>query len=214
MPQQPTSETQPTRERLLDAAARLFHERGFEATPVAAILERAGVHSGSLYHYFPGKDALLRGVLERYRGLLQPVVLGPIEEAERDPIERVFRLLDWYRQGMTTSRCRRGCPIGNLALEVSDTHPEVRPIIAQNLAAWAAGIERWLDEAADRLPADCDRQALAGFVLTVMEGGLLEARALGDLAPFDRSVAVLRDHVNRLLADAAGRPAGAQEDRR
>ena len=139
---------------------------------------------------------------ERYEQQLQPVVLGPIEEAEPDPVERIFRLLDWYRDGMVQTGVRLGCPIGNLALEVSDTHPAVRPAIDRNLQGWAAGIERWLDEAGDRLPADCDRKALSKFVLTVMEGGLMQARAAGDLEPFDDSVAVLRDHIERLLADA------------
>ena len=191
-----------TRERLLDTAMRLFHEQGFAATGLSTILREAEVNSGSLYHFFPSKEALLQGVLERYQESLQPVVLGPIEEAEPDPIERIFRLLDWYRQGMVQTGVRLGCPIGNLALEVSDTHPAVRPAIDDNFHGWAAGIERWLDLAGDRLPADCNRKALSRFVLTVMEGGLMQARAAGDLGPFDDSVAVLRDHMERLLADA------------
>ena len=71
-----------------------------------------------------------------------------------------------------------------------------------NFGAWTAGIRRWLDEAADRLPADVDRGDLAEFVLTVMEGGVMQARARGSLAPFDASVAVLRAHIDALLARA------------
>ena len=194
--------SRPTRDRLVETAARLFHERGYNATGVATILGEAGVNSGSLYHYFPGKEALLRGVLERYRVLLDDVVQGPVERAEPDPIERVFKLLDWYRSGMEASGCRLGCPIGNLALEVADTHPDARPAIDANLSAWADGIERWLEEAGDCLPSRCDRKSLAAFVLTVMEGGLLQARARGDLEPFDGSVRVLRDYIDKLMAEA------------
>ena len=190
-----------TRDKLLLTAARLFHEQGFAATGIATILREADVRSGSLYHFFPSKDALLAGVLDWYEKNLEPVVLDPIERQERDPIERIFKLLDWYRDGMESTECRKGCPIGNLALEVSDTHPEVRPRIDVNFRNWAAGIERWLDEAADRLPAGCDRGALSRFVLTVMEGGLMQARASDDLAPFDDSVKVLRDYTNRLLQE-------------
>jgi len=197
-----------TRERILDSASRLFHEQGYAATGVSTILREAGVNSGSLYHFFPSKEALLVGVLERYLVLLDPVVQGPIEGAVGDPIDRVFALLDWYRAGLVATGCRLGCPIGNLALEVSDTHPEVRPLIHQNLLNWASGIGRWLEEAGDRLPDDCDRVALADFVLTVMEGAIMQARAAASLEPFDRSVAVLRDHFNRLTIDAA-RPARA-----
>lgn len=195
-----------TRDKLVDTAARLFHEQGYAGTGISTILREAGVNSGSLYHFFSSKEVLLQAVLERYHELLQPLVLGPIEEAEVDPIERVFRLLAWYREGMVATGCRLGCPLGNLALEVSDTHPEVRPTIDLNFRDWSAGIERWLEQAGERLPDDCDRRALSRFVLTVMEGGLMQSRAAGDLGPFDNSVDVLRDHFDRLAADAA-RPA-------
>ena len=193
-----------TREKILEAARQLFHEQGYVATGIGTILRQAEVNPGSLYHFFRNKEELLQAVLKQYQDLLWPVVLGPVQESESDPIERIFRLLDWYRTGMVETGCRLGCPIGNLALELSDTHPQVRPGIEVNLRNWRAGIRQWLDDAGERLPADCDRDALAFLVLTVMEGGLLQARAADDLAPFDASVRVLRDHFNRLLQDAAG----------
>ncbi len=193
-----------TREKILESSMQLFHEQGYTATGISTILRRAEANPGSLYHFFKTKEDLVHAVLDQYQELLWPVVLGPVQEAEQDPIERIFRLLDWYRDSMVESGCRLGCPIGNLALELSDTHPQARPKIEANLAGWRAGIRGWLDEAADRLPQDCDREALSYFVLTVMEGGLLQARAADDLAPFDASVAVLRDHFNRLLAAAKG----------
>ncbi len=192
-----------TREKLLDTAARLFHEQGYAATGIATILREAGVNSGSLYYHFVNKEALLQGVLERYLKQLQSVVLGPVEQAESDPIARIFSLLQWYRAGLVESDCRGGCPIGNLALEVADSHAEVRATIDANFQGWAAGIEGWLEEAGDRLPGDCNRSVLARFVLAVMEGGLMLARAAGKLEPFDDSVAALNDHLNRLQEAAA-----------
>lgn len=191
---------QQTRERLLSSAARLFHGQGYAATGITSILRDAGANPGSLYHFFSNKEDLLHGVLQSYQDALWPVVLGPIEQAEPDPIERVFKLLEWYREGMVANECRMGCPVGNLALEVSDTHPDVRPDIGANFCSWAAGIEKWLKEAADRLPEDCDTGALSRFVLTVMEGGLMQARAADNLSAFDDSVDVLRDYFSRLLS--------------
>jgi TetR/AcrR family transcriptional repressor of nem operon len=95
-----------------------------------------------------------------------------------------------------------GCPIGNLALEVSDSHPEVRPLIEANFARWTATVARWLAEARDGLPRDTDRAALARFVLTVMEGAVMQARAAGSLARFDQSVAELRRHFELLESEA------------
>jgi AcrR family transcriptional regulator len=66
-----------TRARLLDAARYLFWEKGYAATGMAEILERAQANSGSFYHFFTSKEALLLAVLEAYLEGLDPVVVQP-----------------------------------------------------------------------------------------------------------------------------------------
>jgi AcrR family transcriptional regulator len=192
-----------TRQRILRTAFQLFHEQGYHATGVATILREAGVNAGSMYHFFSNKDDLLLKVLEFALDYLEPMVMGPAEAASVDPFERVFALLDQYRERIGANECRMGCPIGNLALEVSDGNPEARKLIHRNFENWAGRVEEWLRSAGDELPADTDLPRLARFVLTVMEGGLMQARAAGQLGPFDDSVAVLRDHIDSLRAQAA-----------
>jgi AcrR family transcriptional regulator len=189
-----------TRERILDAAARLFHEQGYNATGIATILREAKVNSGSLYHFFPSKEALLVGVLERYVEMLRPCVTDHAEAATDDPVGRVFALLAFYRQGLEMTGCAMGCPIGNLALELADDHAEIRGLIDQNFRNWIAVVKGWLDAAGDRLPPSVDRAGLAQFVLTVMEGGIMQARAAQTVEPFDASVAQLRAYFDALLA--------------
>jgi TetR/AcrR family transcriptional repressor of nem operon len=194
-----------TKERILRTAFQLFHEQGFHATGVATIVREAGVNPGSLYHFFESKDDLLLNVLEFAITYLGPAVMEPVEAHTPDPIARIFALLDRYRDGMLQHGCRMGCPIGNLALEVSDGNPEARSLIHRNFENWASRVEGWLVEAGGRLPPDVDRARMARFVLTVMEGGLMQSRAANDLGPFDESVAVLREHLNLLLRPAAKR---------
>ncbi len=191
-----------TRSRILEVASRLFHEQGYHATGIATILREAGVNSGSLYHFFASKEALLVGVLERYIDGLQEIVLAPAERASEDPIERVFALLAWYRHGLEVTKCTLGCPIGNLALELGDSNPQVRGLIHANLENWAKGVERWLDASGDRLPGWVDRARLARFVLTVMEGGVMQARAAGNIGAYDDAVEQLRSHFQALEESA------------
>jgi AcrR family transcriptional regulator len=194
-----------TKNRILGVAFRLFHEQGYNATSVSTILREAEVNSGSLYHYFPSKEALLTGVLEFALRELHPRVMAHVE-AVPDPIERIFALLAWYREGMQHMSCRMGCPIGNLALEVSDDLPDARRLIDQNFSNWTCFIKRWLDEAGGRLPADLDREQLAKFVLTVMEGGIMQSRAAGKLGPFDDSIAQFRAYIELLQRRAESEP--------
>lgn len=196
-------EARPTRERVLDAAMALFHAQGYSATGIAAILERAGVNPGSLFHFFPTKEDLVLALLERYLGLLHPMVVDPVFERVTDPIERVFGILDGYRRMLVATECALGCPIGNLALELSDTHPKVRAKVAANFEQWKAAVKGCLDAARDRLPPKTDTARLATFVLTVMEGAVMQAKTERSLASFDQSITELRAYFDRLLAEAS-----------
>jgi len=55
---------QATRQHLIEVATDLFADRGYESTSIEAVLERAGVSRGSLYHHFTGKDRLFEAVVE------------------------------------------------------------------------------------------------------------------------------------------------------
>lgn len=201
------------RERLVEAARELFYLQGYEATSVAEILEKAGANSGSLYYFFKSKQDLLLAVLEHYKDMLYPAVIEPAFQRVEDPVERIFAILDGYRQGLFYTVFTGGCPIGSLGIEVGDRIEEARKRVAENFDGWCGWIRRCLDDAGDRLPPNLDREQLARFVLTVMEGGVMQARAHGKIDPFDACVAQLRDYFNRLLAEGAqGRRTSPRED--
>ncbi len=196
-----SEESSSTRERLIESARNLFMKQGYASTGVAQILREAGANSGSLYHYFPTKEDLLLAVLEWYIENLWNAVLNPVWQRVSDPIERTFGVLDGYRQMLHFTECGMGCPIGNLALEVSDTLPAARDLIARNFTNWRDALRFSLEDARDRFPEDVDFNQLATFVLTTMEGGVMLSRAYRSVEPFDAAVTQLRDYFDRLLAD-------------
>ena len=181
---------------------RLFWEKGYGTTSIADILREAGALSGSLYHFFPTKQDLLMAVLELYKDGIHPMLLQPAWEGVDDPIERVFALLAQYRRALVDTECFYGCPIGSLALELHEPDPPVRALLAANFDGWVAAIEQCLIGAGDRLPADLDRRELAQFVLTTMEGGVMQSRTHRTTQAFDASVHMLRDYFDRLEASA------------
>jgi len=187
-----------TRQKLVEAARRLFLDKGYEATGIAEILRESGVNSGSLYYFFKTKEDLLLAVLDFYVELMYPVVMQPVFERVADPIERIFGVLDGYRQMLILTECRQGCPIGNLALEMSEKSDRVREKIAVNFENWRKAIRQCLVDAGEVLPEGVDRDRLATFVLTVMEGAVMLARAQRSLKPFDEAIASLRDYFGQM----------------
>jgi AcrR family transcriptional regulator len=192
-----------TRERLVITARDLFWRQGYAATGIAEILHAADAGSGSLYYFFPTKEDLLLAVLQWYKGNLWDAVINPVFERISDPIERVFGILDGYRQGLLQTEFRQGCPVGNLALELSNSHPAARRLIAENFSGWRGAVGQCLAAAAGRLPAGADPEQLALFVLTTMEGAVMLARAYHSIEPYDTAVTSLRDYFDRLLADGS-----------
>lgn len=188
-----------TRDRLVEAARQLFLVKGYEATGIAEILREAGVNSGSLYYFFKTKEELLLAVLELYVEMLHPVVMDPVFAHVGDPIERVFAVLQGYRQMLIITSCRQGCPIGNLALEMSEKSEAAREKIALNFRNWRKAIEGCLRDAAARFPPGTDFESMSVFILTVMEGAVMQARAHRSLEPFDASVNALREYVDRMM---------------
>lgn len=88
---------QATRAQLVGVAARLFTERGYDGTSIEAVLTESGVSRGSLYHHFPGKDALFWAVLE---GVATRVgrQLAEAEKEAPDPVAALrIGCLAWIR---------------------------------------------------------------------------------------------------------------------
>jgi TetR/AcrR family transcriptional regulator, transcriptional repressor for nem operon len=189
-----------TGDRVLAVAMKLFSEKGYGATSIQDILHSADVHAGSLYHFFPTKQDLLVAVLARYRDGLFPMLLDPAWKGVDDPIERIFALLARYRAALVATDFFYGCPIGSIALEIHEPDPAVRELLAENFTNWCAAIEQCLDAARRRIPNDVDKKELASFVLTTMEGAVMQSRTHRNAASFDAAVRQLRSYFVRMGA--------------
>ncbi|MGE5597576.1 MAG: TetR/AcrR family transcriptional regulator, partial [Hyphomicrobiales bacterium] len=66
-----------TRNRILDAALELFASEGFDHTTIRMIGQRCGLRDGSLYYYFPSKEAILRCLMEERWDLAPPLGKSP-----------------------------------------------------------------------------------------------------------------------------------------
>ncbi len=86
------AEVQDRRELILSVAAEMFARKGLRATTVRGIADAVGVFSGSLYHYFPSKDAILDEVLSRYLDTIQ-ARYAAVLASERRPAEYLHDLV-------------------------------------------------------------------------------------------------------------------------
>ena len=197
----------PTRDRLIESARYLFWERGYAGTSMADLLAHAEVNSGSFYHFFESKEALLRAVLQGYIHGLRPIIVNPAFAKTNVPLERIFAILAGYRERILQTNCQYGCPLGRLALEIDPENRPAHQLIADNFSGWIGAVRECILQMKSRLPKKTDVDALATYVLVVMEGGVMLSRSYGSVEPFDRAVAQLREHFRMLLGSKSSRRA-------
>jgi hypothetical protein len=80
-------------------------------------------------------------------------------------------------------------------LELHEPDPAVRELLARNFTGWTRAVGECLAAGAARLRPGTDIAALAEFILTTMEGGVMQARTHRDIAYFDRNIEQLRQHM-------------------
>jgi len=82
-----------TVDALVEATARILVKEGFDKASTNRIAEVAGVSVGSLYQYFPSKEALVAAVIERHQQKIMETVHGELAEVLAQPVEKAVRKL-------------------------------------------------------------------------------------------------------------------------
>ncbi len=155
-----------TEQKLLDAAEELFFTRGIAATPIDAVLERAGVSAATLYRGYPSKEALVAAALRRRHDDWLATWDRAVAAApdDRGRLLAVFDALDDYR---STPAGSRWCAFLGTAAEYVDAPAEVHAVLDQETGT----LRRRLTATAE--PVVGDRAGvLAEQLLLVVSGSL------------------------------------------
>lgn len=193
-----TRKGQATRDRIVAAAARLMIEQGVARTTIEDIQAAAGVSPSQLYHYFPGKDALVSAVIDQQTAQvleIQHTGLGSL-----DTIDSLTNWRDLMVGILTDVQCSGGCPLGSLASDLSESDPVARIQLAGAFEQWEGLIRDGLVQMQERgeLAADADPAELAVAMLAAVQGGLLLSQVRRDPAPLRIAVDTMIDHLHAL----------------
>ncbi|MCA9304880.1 MAG: TetR/AcrR family transcriptional regulator [Phycisphaerales bacterium] len=196
MPEQTTH-----RETLLDAAQGLMLSKGFPATKVDEICKAAGVTKGSFYYHFESKDDLARALIDHYFNRLTKAFEGEPWMAFEDPAERVYALLDAVIGVMKGPLLKHGCLLGSFALDLSETHPDIRRAIDERFAKLVGVIEPHLRAALKKKPkqSGINAKALSSQFLAVLQGAIVLSKASGDHAQLAASMRCYKEMVRAVL---------------
>jgi TetR/AcrR family transcriptional repressor of nem operon len=165
------------RAQILDAAARLIAERGFNQTSVDDVIAAAGLSGKAhFYHYFKSKEQLGYEVLDRQFERFGERGLAVLREPMIDPLERLALFIDSLVALQAERRFKGGSPLGAFAAELADSNEGFRKRIDLVFERWAIQLQSLLWEARDQLREGVDARRLSLFIIATLEGAVLMTR--------------------------------------
>jgi AcrR family transcriptional regulator len=161
-----------TRERLLQAAFQQVYRYGFQSAGIDTILATTNVTKGALYYHFESKEALGHAIVDEIVAkLVRDRWLLPLERSkDKDPIDALIGIL----QAIPTRPrdVRAGCPLVNLAQEMSPLDEQFRKRLERLFLAWREGIATLLrkGQARGTVRRDLNADEAASFLVAMVEG--------------------------------------------
>jgi len=181
-----------TRDKLINATFDEVFSHGYQGASLCDILAKAGVHKGSMYHFFANKkemalaaieETILKKNAEKYR-YVETYTSGFLEEFYtrlRDTSVRDFK---------------RGCPIANIVQEMSNIDEDFNTLMKSIYGAFRANIKAILDKAIEvKEMKPCDTTKLALFITSTIEGAILAAKASGNAQDYVDVIEELIEHI-------------------
>jgi TetR/AcrR family transcriptional repressor of nem operon len=188
------------RARALDAAAALFQAQGYHATGMRDVIERSGLSPGAFHHHFPTKESLAVAVIsERVAPAVREAWIEPVRNAThlRQGVADVFAdIID----GLDARGKVSGCPLNNLAMELSLTNARLRDGLRSIFVEWQEALEQRIAQSPrGKQWSKAKRAAAASFIVAAYSGAMNLAKASQDSAPLK----VMQQTVSQWMADHA-----------
>jgi TetR/AcrR family transcriptional regulator, transcriptional repressor for nem operon len=180
-----------TREAILEAATKLMHLKGYQATSLDDVLRESGVGKGNFYYHFKSKEDLGYAILDQ---AIAAFLGKTVEPCFSDPsTSRLAQIRCFFTRVLAAQRARNcvgGCAFGNLAAELSDVHEGFRERLSGVFSAWQARLTQALADAQGdgSVRPQCRPETVAEFLVASLEGAILMTKLTKDIAVMERCI--------------------------
>jgi TetR/AcrR family transcriptional regulator, transcriptional repressor for nem operon len=190
-----------TRREIVEKAAPLFNQKGFEGTSMSDLMRATGLEKGGTYRHFSSKEELAS---EAFDYAWQKAVerrLEGVDEAA-DAVERLKKMIDNFVD-IRTGLVAGGCPLMNTAVEADDGNPALRARARGALSGWMSRLTKAAEDgiAKREIDARVDCKALGQLIISTLEGALLISRLENDRGSLDQ----VRRHLHGYLETSVRR---------
>lgn len=176
------------KQALLDAGLRVMFKHGFNGAAVRDVVATAGVPHGSFTNHFPSKEQFGKEVLDQYFNHVQNLVESALKDRTLGPRARMERYLDQIVERLRADGFERGCLIGDLGIEMTQTSELIRDRLQAVFRQWLQPFAECIAEGQSlgEFSADFTALDIAEYFLASWEGAILRMKIERSIAPLDR----------------------------
>jgi AcrR family transcriptional regulator len=195
-----TNDPEALRRRVLDIAASAFQAAGYHSTSTHHVMRGAGVTGGAFHHHFPTKKSLALAVIkERVAPAVKRTWIDPMRAA-RNTVDGILGAFDAVATSVEKRGKVLGCPLSNVAVELSLADPDLRVAIREIFDEWRAAISERARADGPKGSTSMNPEDLATFVVAAYSGAMAMAKAEQSSDPLRRC----SRQIAGLLAGRAG----------
>lgn len=194
-----------TRARIMDIAQDAILQKGFDATSIEEIVAAAEITKGGFFYHFPDKNALARALIERHIVVEDRIfddLWARARELHDDPLHSTLiglKLLAEMLADMPNGH--PGCIVATAAYQDRLFDAEVRELNRRAVLGWRARFRAMFEEIAALYSPreEVDLDALADMVSTVVEGGIVMSKSLGEPHMIVGQILLLRQFLRQMF---------------
>ncbi|HVV47250.1 MAG TPA: TetR/AcrR family transcriptional regulator [Bryobacteraceae bacterium] len=192
------SKGEKTRQQIVEAAAAIFNQRGYEGSTLSALMEATGLEKGGIYRHFSGKEELAAEAFDYMWQTARDVRLAGLNGLTG------VAWLKTYISNFVNHRSpvAGGCPILNTAIDADDGNPMLRMKVTKALKSWRCRIRTVIENGMEsgEIRSGVDARAAATLIVATLEGALMMSRIERTYEPLREVQRHLNSYINRELA--------------
>jgi AcrR family transcriptional regulator len=200
-----SSKGEATRRKILLAAVDLVYRKGFNATSIDDVLAVSGTGKSQFYHYFGSKEQLVGDIIAYHLESMPAAQKGMLEGLSS--LTGIDQWLDQIQKDFANGLYQLGCPIGNLASELSSQNEDLRQSLESIFSLWEDALVKGFKmlRSKGELRSDTAPESLAIFAVSAIEGGLLLAKTHKGERPLKATLEQVKAHIRNCAVGATGK---------
>jgi TetR/AcrR family transcriptional regulator, transcriptional repressor for nem operon len=186
---------QETRREIIEKAAPLFNQKGYEGTSLSDLMNATGLQKGGIYRHFGSKEELAAVAFDYSWLQAASKRLDGIDDSAHS-VDRLKKMIANFVE-LSPGLVPGGCPLMNTAVESDDGNPILRARAKKALQSWTSRLSKIVREgiARHQINSTIHPQKLSQLIIATLEGALLISRLQKDRQPLHD----VRKHLNEYL---------------